>query len=167
VIEQDERNPYFSATQWGRVLLYLLYLRADMGLGHWRLELSAHTPAEEHPEAHNAMGYVIPVDGRYIAWMYLAGDFPEVSPFKQRHILVHELCHLYTRDSLVVVETGFKQLGEPVYNSLWAVYKEQMEYQVDEIARTMAPQFRMPQLDKPLGAKARKRLARVRGLENS
>jgi hypothetical protein len=96
-----------------------------------------------------------------VAWVYLASDFPSEEPFKQRHILVHELTHLYTRDALTVVETTFKQVSEPAYNVAWPMYKEAMECQVDEIARTMAPLFKLPKLNKPLGRKARRRLERI------
>jgi hypothetical protein len=132
-----------------------------MGLDRWRLNIGYHTPAEEHPEAHQAMGYVVPVEGRYVAGIYLASDFPEMEPFKQRHVLVHELTHLYTRDALMVVETAFKQLSESAYNVAWPTYKEAMECQVDEIARIMAPLFKMPDLNKPLGKNARRRLERM------
>jgi len=157
----SERNPYFSELQWSRLKLYLWYLREEMGLGRWRLMLGHHTPAEEHSEAHEALGYVVPIEGRYIAWIYLANNFPEEEPFKQRHVLVHELGHLYTRDALTVVETGFQQLSEPAYNVAWPMYKEAMECQVDEVARTMAPLFKMPELNKPLGKKARRRIERM------
>jgi hypothetical protein len=36
-----------------------------------------------------------------------------------------------------------------------------MECQVDEIARIMAPLFKMPDLNKPLGKNARRRLERM------
>jgi hypothetical protein len=158
---RSERNPYFSPLQWDRLKLYVWYLRDEMGLSGWRVVLGHHTPAEEQDEAHMAMGYVVPVEGRYIAWVYLSNDFPEAEPDKQRHILVHELAHLYTRDALTVVETAFKQLSEPAYNIAWPMYKEAMELQVDEIARTMAPLFKLPNLNKPLGKKARQRLERI------
>jgi hypothetical protein len=158
-----ERNPYFNELQWSRLKLYLWYLSDEMALGRWRLEIGYHTPAEEHPEAHAAMGYIVPAEGRYVAWLYLANDFPDYDSFKQRHVLVHEFTHLYTRDALSVVEAGFKQLSESAYNVAWPTYKEAMECQVDEIARTMAPLFKMPDLNKPLGKKARRLLRRMPG----
>lgn len=158
---RDERNPYFTDLQWQRLKLYLWYLRDEMGLSGWRVVLGHHTPAEEDEEAHNAIGYVVPIDGRYIAWVYLANNFSEEEPHKQRHVFVHELAHLYTRDQLTVVETTFQQVSEPAYNIAWPLYKQAMELQVDEIARIMAPQFKLPNLNKPLGRNARRRLERI------
>jgi hypothetical protein len=156
-----KRNPYFSETQWDRLKLYLWYLREEMSLGRWRLELGHNTPAEEAEGNTEALGYVVPIDGRYIAWIYLAANFPEEDPFKQRHILVHELTHLYTRDVLTTIDLGFHQPLGPSYNSVWEILKDQMELQVDELARTMAPLFRLPDLNKPLGKKARRRLKEI------
>lgn len=158
---RPKRNPYFNEDQWGRLLLYVQYLRNEMGLERWRLEIGHHTPAEEHAEAYHALGYVVPVDGRYVAWLYLANDFPSEPQWKQRHVLVHELTHLYTRDALTLVEAGFRQLSESAYNVAWPAYKDAMECQVDELARTLAPRFKLPDLNKPLGKKARQRLEEI------
>jgi hypothetical protein len=130
------RRSDLTASQARATQAYITQLRDLMGLHHWEVYLAA----DAAPKDANAS--IHPVDGRYVAPLFVSRHWWKRSADDKRNDIVHELLHLTHRAQTDVVRTGVINPGVlPARSRLvvWALFSEETERMVDHLAGVLAP----------------------------
>ncbi len=126
---------------------YVWKLRSEMWLNRWIVDvLITEYPGEDS----DARASIQPVGGRYRAEMEVATYVAAAGGEDLRHVIVHELLHLWHRDSSDVVRLALpKELGGSAYRLLWESYRQTVELMVDEMAGAWAETLPLPDWETP------------------
>ncbi len=125
-----------------KVARYVWQLQSEMWLNRWIINvLITEYPGEDS----DARGAITPVNGRYKAELEVA-TYAAVEGGKDlRHVIVHELLHLWHRDSNDVFRLSLpKELADSAWTLLWAAYRQTSELMIDEIAGAWAETLPLP-----------------------
>lgn len=124
---------------------YVADLQGRLGLTEWDIALKL----DQRPDGAEATAEVRVTKNRLRASLYFAEDFFTDSPSDQRHVVVHELCHLPMDQVDSVVWDGDINLalGAAAFAVYGPVAKKASEQAVDRFATMLAQYLPLPALD--------------------
>ena len=125
-----------------KVAKYLWQLRDEMWLTRWNIDVLV----TEYPgESHTTHASIIPTNARHQADIEIAVGIAETGGPTLRHVLVHELLHLYHRDSADQVRLGLiKELATSAYELFWELYRQSIELMIDDMANAWSETLSLP-----------------------
>ena len=115
-----------------KVARYAWQLRSEMWLNRWIVDILI----TEYPgEDSDARAAITPINGQYRAELEVATHAAVEGGEFLRHTIVHELLHLWHRDSNDIFRLSLpKELANSAYTLLWASYIQTSELMIDEMA---------------------------------
>lgn len=125
-----------------KVTRYAARLRGEMWLDQWYISVLI----TEYPgdSTHNSAS-ISPANGRHRAELEVSVEAADNGGETLRHILVHELTHLYLRDSNDLVRLGLiKELSNSAYQLFWESFRQSTELMTDDLARAWAETLPLP-----------------------
>ena len=130
-----------------KVARYVWKLRSEMWLDRWSIDILV----TEYPgEDSGNKASIQPVNAQYRAELEVATGVAEAGGEDLRHTVVHELLHLWHRDSSDVFRLALpKALGDSAYTLLWESYRQTVELMVDGMARAWAETLPLPDWETP------------------
>ncbi len=125
-----------------KVAKYAWQVRDEMWLGLW----SVNVLLTEYPGAgEDALASIIPTSGQHKAELEIRISTANQGGEVLRRTVVHEMLHLYHRDSSDIFRLGLKEeLGGSAYRMLWEAYRQQIELMVDDIAHAWESALPLP-----------------------
>ena len=125
-----------------KVARYVWQLRSEMWLNRWSIDILI----TEYPgESESSLASISPTNHQHRAELEVATRAAETGGERLRHTIVHELLHLYGRDTNDVIRLGLrKELSASAYNILWESYRQAMELMVDDMAEAWAETLPLP-----------------------
>lgn len=117
-----------------RAVAYIEQLQAEMRLGAWRIEVARTLERTEDNNAHVYIG-----DEAHWAILHLDRRFFKLDPEMQRHVLVHELCHLVVEPAWLAVDRNTRPRKGYMRNA-----RPAFEVCVDDFATMLAPHLPLP-----------------------
>ena len=135
-----------SITEKGRlqkkVARYVWLLRDEMWLTRWAIDILI----TEYPgEDSDNLASISPTNAQYRAELEVATRAAETGGEKLRQTVVHELLHLWHRDSSDVFRLALpKELSHSAYKLLWESYRQTVELMVDGMAYAWAEKLPLP-----------------------
>ena len=126
---------------------YVWKLRDEMWLNRWAVNILI----TEYPgESGTALASISPTVASYRADMEVATGVAEAGGEDLRHTVVHELLHLWYRDSSDVFRLALpKELSNSAYTLLWESYRQTFELMVDGMAYAWAEHLSLPDWETP------------------
>ncbi len=126
-----------------KVAAYIWKLRDEMWLGLWRIDVIL----EDYPgEDSDARAAITPVNGQHRAELEIRPGVAQDGGVTLRHVVVHELIHLWHRDSTDVLRLALpKELSNSAYILLWSAYRQSLELMVDDMAHAWAEKLPLPE----------------------
>ena len=126
-----------------KVASYVWKLRSEMWLNRWTIDVLV----TEYPgEDSDARAAITPVNGRYKAELEVATYAAEAGGEDLRHVIVHELLHLWHRDSNDIFRLALpKELSQSAYTLLWEAYRQSLELMVDDMSYAWAEKLPLPE----------------------
>ncbi len=126
-----------------KVASYVWKLRSEMWLNRWIINVLI----TEYPgENSDTRAAITPVNGRYQAELEVATYVAAAGGEDLRHVIVHELLHLWHRDSNDIFRLALpKELADSAYTLLWASYLQTSELMIDEMAGAWAETLPLPE----------------------
>ncbi len=127
------------------LLTYMNDVQTVLGLNHWTIRRSEHTPADEETAA--MMDFT---PAQYDAALRIGETFWDCEPSEQRYLICHELVHVHLRQSNDAMESTADALGVAAYSLLTKAYNNATEFATDALAKVIAqfidlpPQFPLP-----------------------
>ncbi len=130
-----------------KVARYVWKLRSEMWLSRWKVDVLV----TEYPgETESNLAWISPTNHQHRAELEVATRVAEEGGERLRQTIVHELLHLYGRDSNDVIRLGLlKELSTSAYNILWESYRQAMELMVDDMAVAWAETLPLPDWGTP------------------
>ena len=121
---------------------YVWKLRSEMWLDRWAIDvLITEYPGEDS----DALASIQPTSVQYRAELEVATRAAETGGEKLRVTIVHELLHLWHRDSSDVFRLALpKELSHSAYTLLWESYRQSVELMVDGMAYAWAEHLSLP-----------------------
>lgn len=125
-----------------KVARYVWQLRTEMWLGVWDIDILI----TEYPgESESNLASISPTNVQHRADLEISTGVAESGGEKLRRTVVHELLHLFTRDTNDVIRLGLpKELSVSAYNILWESYRQAHELCIDDMARAWAEFLPLP-----------------------
>ena len=113
-----------------------------MWLNRWKIDVLI----TEYPgESESNLASISPTNHRHQAEVEVATRAAEEGGEQLRQTIVHELLHLYGRDSDDIIRLGLrKELSASAYNILWESYRQAMELKVDDMAVAWSETLPLP-----------------------
>ena len=126
---------------------YVWKLRDEMWLTRWAINILI----TEYPgENESNQATIAPTNARYRAELEVATGVAEVGGEDLRHTIVHELLHLWHRDSSDVFRLALpKELSSSAFILLWESYRQADELMVDQMAYAWAEHLSLPDWETP------------------
>ena len=122
------------------LMKYIAVLAKQMRLSEWDIFLRA-----EPCENVNHAATVSCVPGRNIANIQVSGDWFDMDPHTQRHVLVHELIHIHVDREFQLIEALSVMVGSAAFFLFETAFRDLHEHGVDAIASILAPHFPLPE----------------------
>jgi hypothetical protein len=139
---------YMTERQRKNVEAYARGIAAQVGLLHWEIHLNP------EPCRLGAWAGVAGVEGRAVARLKIAHGpehgtaLWEAPPEQQRHVITHEMVHLFFENAWQCVEVDLKQvpgLSAATHAQFQQAFARQMEYGIDAVAAAWAPNLPLPE----------------------
>ena len=125
-----------------KVAAYIWKLRDEMWLGLWRIDVIL----EDYPgESSGNLASISPTTAQHRAELEIRPGVAQDGGEVLRHTVVHELIHLWHRDSTDVLRLALpKELSQSAYTLLWEAYRQSLELMVDDMAHAWAETLPLP-----------------------
>lgn len=118
---------------------YAVDVGLALGLPTWKF-LVMEESAEE-----GANASIDPMDGYYVARLYLGAQWMDLDYDNRREIITHEVCHLLHYRINHVIDDARDLMHDHEHDALYRRYQREVEYMVDHIARFFASTHRLEQ----------------------
>lgn len=118
---------------------WIKYTMSLLEMQDWRINL-IDAPADLASEdgSSNTAASIKLVYGQRLAELRLSWLFFDTSRERQEHILIHEICHIYSEGIDSVIQNGPEALmGKPAYTIFFENYKLSMEIMTDTFANVL------------------------------
>ncbi len=126
--------PAMPADKFNAISEFCRWAADKIGLRDWLLLMMFET-ADHHLEDSEAGACCQVVYGRKVLQIWLSEDFNKHTDDEQKHMLIHELFHAHTNGLLSSIEVPLRMhLGSPVWDMLYAGYRERLEILTDTLA---------------------------------
>ena len=125
-----------------KVTRYAAQLRGEMWLDQWYITVLI----TEYPgDSTHTSASISPANGRHLAELEVSVEAASEGGENLRHILVHELIHLYMRDANDQVRLGLaKELSNSAYILFWETYRQTTELMTDDLSKAWAETLPLP-----------------------
>ena len=125
-----------------KVARYVWQLRGEMWLGIWSIDVML----EDYPgEDSDALAAIQPTTAHHHAEIEIRPGVAQDGGGPLRHVVVHELLHLYHRDASDVLRLSLpKELSTSAYTLLWEAFRQATELMVDDMAHAWAEHLSLP-----------------------
>lgn len=120
-----------TQAQTDAVVGYVQWLLGQMECSDWRIALKD----DPLPSDDDAFAEVRMIHGRKLADLLLCHDFFEQPLCKQRHVLIHEICHLLLRDISELTQSSvIADMGRAQYTTFQTWFSHAVEVACDTLA---------------------------------
>lgn len=124
---------HVSKREQTRVLDYATAVLATLRMPKWTVLLM------EEPCGDDAIASIEPVEGRYVAQLYLCADWHTKSSDVRRETITHEMLHLVHRNvSTVVLDDSADFMHDHEHDDWSRRVRRELELMVDHLASFMA-----------------------------
>jgi len=130
---------------------YVRDIADRMGLSRWYFEISHDLPSDHGAvasEGCEVSAYVTYTFQTMNFILHFGDAFFESSPYQQRDVIVHELCHVIEIPRMGCIHVLSKEdcLSNALYNHWFQHYDREREKSIDWFSALIAPRFPEPQL---------------------
>ena len=125
-----------------KVARYVWQLKEKMWLDRWLINILV----TEYPgQSDTTLASISPTTARYEAELEIATRAVEAGGDGLRHTIVHELLHLWYRDSSDIFRLALPmELSNSAYTLLWESYRQTFELMIDEMAGAWSETLPLP-----------------------
>lgn len=116
---------------------YVLKIAREFGLGSWEINVV--------DETEDNLASCRSIDGAHEATIALSEEYQELSPDEKRETVVHEVLHIFADPAWQMIQVDLPPLlGLNAITPFHAAYKRLLEFQIDGLAKAVAPRFPLP-----------------------
>jgi hypothetical protein len=131
--------------RWDVIGEYVRDIADRMGLNRYYFEISHDPPTNKPTQDDYEVAAQCDYSFQALVFTLYFGEcfFTEKCPEKQRHVVVHELCHVLESQRMAAVDdlARWGEISETQWNRWFAMYNRERELHIDWVASLIAPRF--------------------------